>query len=149
MKRFSILLVLGILLWNCQNSGRPQKPDNLISKDQMADILYDVFLLNAAKGVNKRLLENHGIMPEAFVYKKYKIDSLQFALSNDYYSYDTSVYESIIENVKIKLEVEKKSNDELILKEDRVRDSVRKSNVEKAKLDKNYSKQKIKVKSVD
>ncbi|MEZ4793437.1 MAG: DUF4296 domain-containing protein [Gelidibacter sp.] len=97
----------------------------MIPKDRMSDILYDVFLLNAAKGINKRILENNGVNPQEFVYKKYHIDSLQFALSNEYYSYDTKTYEGIIEKVKQKIEEEKKKNDALNIKEEKSKDSLK------------------------
>lgn len=124
--RTIIFLFVAVLLLGCSTSDRPAKPENLISKDKMSDVIYDVFVLNAAKGINKTILENHGIMPQEYVYKKHKIDSLQFAKSNDYYAYDTKIYESIIDKVKQKLEVEKAKNEALILKEDKTRDSLNK-----------------------
>ncbi len=129
----------------CGNSDRPAKPENLISKDKMSEVIYDVFVLNAAKGINKRILENHGIMPQEYVYKKHKIDSLQFAKSNDYYAYDTKIYESIMEKVKQKLEVQKAKNEAIILKEEKTKDSL---NIirEKAKKPDSIS-QKIKIDS--
>ena len=59
------------------------------------------------KGINKTLLENNGILPQEFIYKKHSIDSLQFANSNDYYAFDTEVYEGIINKVKEKIESDK------------------------------------------
>lgn len=123
MKKIIVILI-GILIVGCSGSNRPPKPDNLISKETMSDIIYDVFLLNAAKGINKRILEQNGVFPQEYVYKKYKIDSLQFALSNDYYSYDTKSYEAIMAKVKLKIEEEKKKNEALILKEERIKDSL-------------------------
>ena len=91
----------------------------------MSEIIYDVFLLNAAKGINKRILEKNGILPQDYVYKKYNIDSLQFAVSNDYYSYDTETYEAIMRKVKLKIEFEKKLNDSINEKEEKTKDSLR------------------------
>ena len=116
--------MLLILLVGC-NSDRPSKPDNLISKDDMSEIIYDVFVLNAAKGVNKKILENNGIFPQDYIFKKYKIDSLQFALSNEYYAYNIDMYESIMAKVKLKIEFEKKKNDSINTIEDRTKDSAR------------------------
>ena len=101
---FALLIFLG-----CNTAiEKPNKPDNLISEAKMVDIMYDIFLLNAAKGVNKTLLENTGIDPERYVFEKYGIDSTQFANSNNYYSYDTKTYESILQRIKDKIDVEKK-----------------------------------------
>ena len=123
MRYFTIILI-GLIVWSCGNSDRPEKPDNLISKDKMSDIIYDVFLLNAAKGINKQILERNGVDPQEHIYKKHKIDSLQFAKSNDYYAYDTKTYEGIMQKVKQKIEGEKKKNDSLVVIEEKQKDSL-------------------------
>ncbi len=109
----------------CNKVDRPSKPDNLISEEKMSDILYEVFILNAAKGINKRIIEQHGIFPKEYIYKKFQMDSLQFALSNDYYSYDTKTYERIMEKLKQRIEAEQKKNDAVILKETKTKDSIK------------------------
>ena len=114
----------------CGGSDRPSKPDDLIPADQMSAIFYDIFILNAAKGVNKKLLDKNGILPQEYVYKKYSIDSLQFAQSNNYYSYDTKIYEGIVARVKQKIELEKKLNDSIILIEEKEKDSIRSRKIE-------------------
>lgn len=134
MKVF-ILIYFGILLVACSGSDRPAKPDNLISENKMSDVIYDIFVMNAAKGINKSILENNGIMPQEYVYKKHNIDSLQFAKSNDYYSYDTKTYEIIIDKVKQKLEAEKAKNEVISLKEDKTKDSLFKIKVKSKKAD--------------
>lgn len=124
--RYLAIILFGILILGCGGSDKPTKPDNLISQDKMSDILFDVFILNAAKGINKRVLENNGVQPQEYVYKKYNIDSLQFALSNNYYAYDTKVYEGIMDKVKQKITAEKKLNDSISEKEEKVKDSLNK-----------------------
>ena len=44
-------------MFGCGHSDRPSKPDNLILNEKMSDIIYDEFLLNADKGINKRIVE--------------------------------------------------------------------------------------------
>lgn len=109
MKRILILL-FAILIGSCKNNriDRPEKPKNLLSQDQMVEVIYDMTLMSAAKGLNRRIIENNGVDPEAFVFEKHNIDSVQFAESNRYYSYDIKVYESIYQRVKTKLEAQKK-----------------------------------------
>lgn len=102
-----IFILCAVLFFGCNSSNKPKKPDNLIPKDKMADVIYEVFVLNAAKNINKTVLEKNGISPLDHVYKKYDIDSLQFALSNDYYAFDTKVYEKIMSEVKAKIERDK------------------------------------------
>ncbi|WP_299114614.1 DUF4296 domain-containing protein [uncultured Winogradskyella sp.] len=107
MRNLGIIFLLALLVIACNTTEKPKKPDNLIPKDKMEKILYDLYIINAAKGVNKRLLETNGFEPESYVLKKYNIDSLQFANSNTFYAYDTNSYRRIVENVKTRLEKEK------------------------------------------
>ena len=79
-------------------------PDNLISEEKMIDILYDMSLISVSKGINKRILENNGVKPKKYILKKYNIDSLQFVVSNEYYSKDLERYLKIYEGVLNKLE---------------------------------------------
>ena len=80
-------------------------PDNLIAEEKMVDILYDMSLISVSKGINKRILENNGMKPKRYILKKYNIDSLQFVLSNEYYSKDLEKYLKIYEQVLNKLEI--------------------------------------------
>lgn len=121
-------LVLVILLISCGNKGKqaPKKPDNLISKSKMADIIYDMSLLSAAKGVNRKLMEQQGVHPEDYVYTKYSIDSTQFTQSNAYYSFDLETYVDIYKRVNAKLEKDKKLYVEQVRIENIERDSLNK-----------------------
>ena len=123
-----IVIFFCVFACDSADSDRPKKPDNLISKEQMAEVLYDMALLSSAKGVGKRTLENTGINPEIFVFEKHNIDSLQFKLSNAYYAYDIEEYESIYEQVKQKLEQDKKGFQTILDEEKRKRDSIAKRN---------------------
>lgn len=95
----------------------------------MVDILYDMYLVNSAKGVNVSILEQNGVNPETYILSKYSIDSLQFAESNTYYTYDTEAYSQLIEDVRTKIISQKKIyEDQLKQEEDRQkskRDSLR------------------------
>lgn len=112
MKRLIYIVIC--VFFSCNSAiEKPKKPDNLISEEKMVDIMYDVFLLNSAKGVNKRLLEQNGVFPEQYIFEKYKIDSTQFANSNNYYAYDTKTYESILNRIKEKIDLKKKEYEAL------------------------------------
>ncbi|OUR98304.1 hypothetical protein A9Q86_14735 [Flavobacteriales bacterium 33_180_T64] len=113
MRSFVILLIV-ISFIGCNSFNKPEKPENLISKDKMVDIMYEVFILNAAKGANKSKLENKGIYPQDYIFEKYKIDSLQFAMSNEYYGFYVEDYESIIGEVEKRIEKDKDKYQELI-----------------------------------
>lgn len=108
-----------MLFFGCNNViEKPKKPDNLIPEDKMVEIMYDVFLLNSAKGVNKIKLEENGVLPENYIFEKYQIDSLQFANSNNYYAYETKTYESILNRIKDKIEIYRKEYEALTLVEE-------------------------------
>ena len=109
MKKLQRIIIL-CLVFSCNNTlnQNNKPPENLISKEKMVDIIYDMTLINVAKGVNKSILENNGIIPEQYLFNKHSIDSMLFANSNEYYSYDLKTYQTIYDNVKIKLEKNKK-----------------------------------------
>ncbi len=119
-----------LLVIACSGNDKPKKPDNLISKDKMSEVLYDLYIINAAKGVNKKLLEAKGFIPETYVLTKHNIDSLQFVDSNMYYAFDTDVYEAIVDIVKVRLEEKKVEFEALQKKEQKAikrnRDSINK-----------------------
>lgn len=75
----------------------------------MEKILYDLYVINAAKGVNRKLLEDKGIVPESYVLNKHQIDSTQFAQSNAYYAYDPDLYKIMVEKIKARLEKDKEA----------------------------------------
>ena len=113
MKQLFCILALFVLVFSCEKKDRPPKPDNLISKDKMESILYDMYIINAAKGVNRKLLEDKGIVPESYILNKHQIDSTQFAQSNAYYAFDPDLYKTMVEKVKARLEIDKKTFEDL------------------------------------
>ncbi len=128
MKQIGLFSILLLLLYSCDKGSQPDKPDYLISKYKMEQILFDLYTINAAKGVNKKLMESQGLVPETYILNKYAIDSAQFASSNSYYAHTPEIYKAIVENVKRRLE-KKKNEFEAIEKKEgdraqRRRDSV-------------------------
>ena len=115
----SIFFGLIVLFFSC-NSNSVEKPDNLIGKDKMIDILYDISLLEAIKTQNI----NGGMnskMGNDYIYKKYKIDSIQFIKSNKYYASDIEEYKKMFEKIKerlnketLKIDVELKKNGQVV-----------------------------------
>ncbi len=100
------LIFIFLVLFSCGFSVQKKEvPENLISEEEMINILYDMSLISVSKGINKRILENNGMKPKKYILKKYDIDSLQFVSSNEYYSKDLETYLSIYEEVLNKLEV--------------------------------------------
>lgn len=121
-----LLIAITFLFISC---GKPavKKPSNLISEDQMVDILYDIVLINSAKGINKKLLEKSIKNPKEYVYYKHNIDSIQFTESNAYYTYNSDTYKSIYDRLEQKLKTEKTTHEALIKAKKRIKDSIEKS----------------------
>jgi len=139
MKKIISLFILGSLFLSC-NKDLVKKPDNLIDKNVMEDILYDMSILDALKYQDPNSLSNHGINPKTYIFKKYKIDSLQFVKSIEYYAADYRDYKKMYDNLNDRLKKEKtdvdlkikqESKKALILKrakEKKMRDSIKKVN---------------------
>lgn len=129
MRKTLILIVLTFFVLSCKTNSidKPERPENLISKNKMVDILYDITIINSAKGINRKILESNGIFPEEYVFTKHNIDSLQFALSNAYYAYNLKIYEDIYNKVRIKLNKDKTHFNNIIDIERKERDSISKS----------------------
>lgn len=133
MKSILTLALIGVVLFSCNKERRPDKPKNLISEAQFSDILFDMFVINSAKGVNKKALEENGIFPEDYIFNKYDIDSVQFANSNRYYAFDQEKYQKILERVQNKVQSEKKIFEAALEKEEeeqtRKQDSIKALNI--------------------
>lgn len=108
IKQLSIYIGVLFFVTSCFQYKKPEKPKNLISKEMMVNILIDSRLISSANGKNKTILIKNGLNEETYIYEKYKIDSLQFALSNRYYSFYTEEYETIYTKVIDSLEILKK-----------------------------------------
>jgi hypothetical protein len=101
MKKIIVFLGLLLLTTRCSN-GIVEKPDNLIDRDIMINILYDMSIIEASHSNGY----SNGVPPmeaDNYILKKYKIDSLQFAKSNKYYASDVKKYKQMFQTVNEKL----------------------------------------------
>ena len=143
--KYVSFLVLFLTLSSCYNVQKPNKPDNLISEDAMVNVLVDMAIMSSAKGVNKSKIEDSGIVPDEYIYKKNNIDSLSFSESNAYYAYDIKKYDAIYQRVKDSLVVVRdkyKAIDVKEKKEKEVKDSIKRAKVNAEKR-KNLEKTKL------
>ena len=99
IKRLILFFTISVFVVSCYKFKDPKKPDNLISKDKMVDVLIDFKLVSSVNSKNRKLLIQQGIDYNNYVFVKHDIDSLQFAESNLYYSYDFDTYQSIYDKV--------------------------------------------------
>ena len=112
MKKIAVFFGLVVLLAACGDAPM-QQPEKLIDEAVMAEIIYDLSVMEAMKSRNTTLTNN---LTSDYIYKKYKIDSLQFAQNSQYYSADIDKYKKIYEKVAERLELEKKEADSLAKK---------------------------------
>jgi hypothetical protein len=103
MKQLLVFFICLVLV-SCHDIERPEKPKDLLSKDKMVEVIIDMSLLTSAKGSNKFELQENGIIPKEYILEKHGVDSIRFAKSNEYYSYDVEVYEAIYQRVHDSLE---------------------------------------------
>ena len=90
---------------SCYKLKEPEKPKNLISKNDMVNILIDLQLLSSITAASDlKVLDSNHVKAEKYIFNKYHIDSTQFALSNDYYAFYIDDYEDIYDKVKDSLE---------------------------------------------
>jgi len=120
--RLMLFVILLLVFFSCGQKVIEQ-PDNLISKDKMTDILYDLAIINAAKSTSPKILEEHHIVPMEYLYDKHGVDSVQFVKSDIYYASLPTEYEAIYKKVESRLEKEKKDLEEATKQKN---DSVRK-----------------------
>ena len=103
-----ILLIVAILVLVSCGEKLVEPPEDLIPKDKMTDVLYDLAVLNAAKNTNASILKNNNIETMQYLYEKYGIDSVQFVKSDAYYASIPLEYQAIYKTVESRLEKKKK-----------------------------------------
>ena len=99
--------ILTILVWLASCSEKLlEKPENLIARDKMVEVLKDLAMVNAAKITNTTILRDNEIDPMPYIFEKHSIDSMQFVESDRYYASLPIQYESIYKEVESRLEKE-------------------------------------------
>ena len=124
MKHWVPIFVLILSILGCQNVERPEKPKNLISKEKMVDVLTEAYLANAARSVNNQAIIDKGIQVDSLIFKKFEVDSVQFAKSNDYYAADINMYLDIFQKVEARLVAMEKKLDSIRNMDRKRKDSV-------------------------
>lgn len=123
MRGYFILISVIMILAGCQSVQSPPKPDDLIPKDKMIDILEEAYLANAARGVENKSILEKGIRLDSLIYDRNGIDSLQFARSNAYYSANLNVYSEIFRELETRLSLMQKELDSVFYSEKPQQDS--------------------------
>jgi choline kinase len=98
MRNFFYILIF-ILIASCTSNTIFKKPDDLISKEEMVNLLTDLYLTSAAKNA-KTIHEERNIDYTYLVFEKYGIDTTRFKKSNFYYTTKIDDYEDIYKQVQ-------------------------------------------------
>jgi hypothetical protein len=104
MKRVMFFLVV-VVLSACSDVKYTPKPDDFYGDDKMADIMTDLYLLEATMTSDRGAFTELQILPSDFIYKKYETDSLTFQENLYYYSDRTLVYDLLMDQVDERLDV--------------------------------------------
>lgn len=117
MNKIISFLVLFILVLSCTSNTIYKKPDDLIQKDLMIELIGQMQIANAARS-SKNLNKERSLEYMALVYNKYGIDSARFARSNFYYSTKIDEYKKMMQQVKADLNQLKKHQDFIVKESD-------------------------------
>lgn len=132
IKKILLFLVVLSMLFSCKKE-LVKTPNRIIEKDKMVDIMYDLALLEAIKIQNPSSLDSFKINSNDYIFKKYKIDSLQFAQNNIYYAADYKEYKIMFEKIKSQLDKNKISVEKLI-KDNKKKEDLLKKQKKKLKI---------------
>ena len=113
MRKLIVILAVLALFVSCKDE-LVKKPDNLIDKDVMVDIIYDISILDAIRNQNPTSVDSFKINSRDFIFKKYKVDSLRFVKSNMYYSADYEGYKAMFDKVVKRVDKQKVVTDSLV-----------------------------------
>ena len=131
MKKILSLFILVALFLSC-NKDLVEKPDNLIDEKTMSAIFYDMSILDALKYHDPNSLFTHGVNPKTYIFKKYKIDSIQFVKSNAYYAANYKEYKKMFDDLNNRLKEEKAAVDLINKKAEKKEAALKKAKEKKA-----------------
>lgn len=98
MKKLFIILLIVSFFGSCNDNPVP-KPNNLLTEEQMVDILYDIAILQATGSSNEIGSKNDRQKIDAYIFEKYKIDSVVYTQNQKYYASNTKQYKKIHQKV--------------------------------------------------
>jgi hypothetical protein len=105
MKKAAALLLGLFCMASCGDST--EKPERLLSEDEMANILYDITVLQSIRAYQPKYLLDNNVSTTDYIYQKYNIDSTTFAQNNTYYASELDKYDRIHKKVTDRVNREK------------------------------------------
>lgn len=106
---YRVILLMMLFFISCDKDFKAPEPEQLIEQNVMEDILYDIKLLKAAKSKNYRILKDNNVQVDAYIYDKYKLDSITLRENIAYYATASFKISKEMEvNIKQRFEADKK-----------------------------------------
>jgi hypothetical protein len=102
-----VLFIYLMILFSSCNNNTVQKPDHLLDKDIMENILYDVSILQATYSYKNNFLLDKNIKSSEYIFKKYNIDSTTYIQNYKYYASDIKSFKKMYKRINEKIENEK------------------------------------------
>lgn len=110
----AIFLTLSFLVFFSCKKDLVEKPQKMIDKATMTNILFDVAILDAFKSNQVSLLEQNNINTTTYIFQKYGIDSLQFVENNKYYAANIKMYKKMYEEIEKRIDEATLQNDSVM-----------------------------------
>lgn len=127
MKKYRLFyFFMTSLILGCGPATTP-KPERLIPVALMDSIIYEMAVINAAKGLDKKRLAQSIKNPRQHVFKTFGVDSMQFVASNAYYASKPKIYDRIYTAVETRLAAEKAVLEQQITLQKKKDDSINKA----------------------
>ena len=104
MNKIKVIIFLSLFFVNCTSNTILEKPKDLIPKEQMVELITDLFIASKAKAIKNENLERK-INYSSLIFEKYQIDSSRFKESNLYYTSKIDEYNDILIEVDIRLKL--------------------------------------------
>ena len=103
MKKHFIIALLSFLVISCTSNTILKKPDYLIPRDKMVNLLTDLLLANSADNI-RNTQDKRNVQYFPLVFEKYQVDSAQFRASNYYYTSRIDDYDKIMKEVETRFQ---------------------------------------------
>ena len=112
----NVLVIIGFLLLSCDTNSSITKPDVFLSSEKMENILYDLTLLKAIK-TSYNDQEGKALFNDAYIFRKYNIDSTILAQNQLYYAQSPKESMVICKRIELRLKKAKDSINGLLRQE--------------------------------
>ena len=110
------LVIIGFLILSCDTNSSITKPDVFLSSEKMENILYDLTLLKAIK-TSYNDQEGKALFNDAYIFRKYNIDSTILAQNQLYYAQSPKESMVIYKRIEQRLKKAKDSINALLRQE--------------------------------